>query len=181
MFSKFDGDLNNVKNYVLINPLTAEWVLRALIDFTLSNARRFYLSMGNPLHGKGLTTSKTMSPLNIYLSHPIVGATKPPLKIKTQRRQFKELRRWKCKFEINIRYRHGHFHVADFESLDISVSSVIEVSSPPCVICFLWHNKNITQGGDEHCEAMHFKQFDLTFRMMRHIFSKVSVFLWKTI
>ena len=33
------------------------------IDFTLSNARRFYSSMGNPLVGKGLTTSKTVSPL----------------------------------------------------------------------------------------------------------------------
>ena len=28
----------------------------ALIDFTLSNARRFYLSMGNPLGWKGLTS-----------------------------------------------------------------------------------------------------------------------------
>ena len=37
------------------NPLTAEWALRALIDFTLSNARRFYSSMGNPLDGKGLS------------------------------------------------------------------------------------------------------------------------------
>ena len=36
------------------NPLTAEWALRALRDFTLSNARRFYSSMGNPLDGKGL-------------------------------------------------------------------------------------------------------------------------------
>ena len=34
--------------------LTAEWALRALIDFTLSNARRFYSSMGNPLDRKGL-------------------------------------------------------------------------------------------------------------------------------
>ena len=55
--------VNNVKNYVPINPLTAEWALRAVIDFALSNARRFYLSMGNPLDGKGLTMSKTMSPL----------------------------------------------------------------------------------------------------------------------
>ena len=38
----------------IINPLTAEWALRALIDFTLSNARRFYSSNGNPLDGKGL-------------------------------------------------------------------------------------------------------------------------------
>ena len=37
------------------NPLTAEWAPRALIDFTLSNARRFYSSMGKPLDGKGLT------------------------------------------------------------------------------------------------------------------------------
>ena len=28
----------------------------ALVDFTLSNARRFYSSMGNPLGLKGLTT-----------------------------------------------------------------------------------------------------------------------------
>ena len=46
--------VNNFKNYVPINPFLAEWVLRALIDFTLSNARRFYSSMGNPLDGKGL-------------------------------------------------------------------------------------------------------------------------------
>ena len=41
-----------------LNPLTAEWALRALIDFTLSNARRFYSSMGNPLDGKGLICEK---------------------------------------------------------------------------------------------------------------------------
>ena len=41
-------------NPVALNPLTAAWALRALIDFTLSNARRFYSSMGNPLDGKGL-------------------------------------------------------------------------------------------------------------------------------
>ena len=39
----------------VFNPLTAKWGLRALIDFTLSNARRFYSSMGNPLDGKGLS------------------------------------------------------------------------------------------------------------------------------
>ena len=49
---------------VMLNPLTAEWALRALIDFTLSNARRFYSSMGNPLAGKGLTASKTDVPIN---------------------------------------------------------------------------------------------------------------------
>ena len=36
------------------NPFPLVWVLRALIDFTLSNARRFYSSMGNLLDGKGL-------------------------------------------------------------------------------------------------------------------------------
>ena len=46
--------VNNVKNYVPINPLTAEWALRALVDFTQSNARRLYSSMGNLLDGKGL-------------------------------------------------------------------------------------------------------------------------------
>ena len=45
-------------SFHVINPLTAEWVLMALIDFTLSNARRFYSSKGNPLDEKGLTTSK---------------------------------------------------------------------------------------------------------------------------
>ena len=40
-----------------VNPLTAVWALRALIEFTLSNARRFYSSMGNPLAGKGLSWS----------------------------------------------------------------------------------------------------------------------------
>ena len=49
-----------VINSLRINPLTAEWALRALIDFTLSNARRFYSSMGNPLTGKGLRALKTL-------------------------------------------------------------------------------------------------------------------------
>ena len=42
-----------IEKYQDLNP-TAEWALRALIDFTLSNARRFYSSKGNPLNGKGL-------------------------------------------------------------------------------------------------------------------------------
>ena len=45
----------------LINPLTAERALRALIDFTLSNARRFYSSMGNLLDGKGLNAISSNS------------------------------------------------------------------------------------------------------------------------
>ena len=36
------------------------------IDFTLSNARRFYSSMENPLDGKGLTTGGT--PLLVVLT-----------------------------------------------------------------------------------------------------------------
>ena len=39
-----------------ISALTAVGALRALIDFTLSNARRFYSSMGNPLAVKGLAS-----------------------------------------------------------------------------------------------------------------------------
>ena len=55
------------------NPFPFEWVLRALIDFTLSNARRFYSSMGNLLDGKGLTTSKTMSLLTPSRSNECSG------------------------------------------------------------------------------------------------------------
>ena len=41
----------------------------ALIGFTLSNARRFYLSMGNPLGVKGLTTWKAkMSPFKVLVN-----------------------------------------------------------------------------------------------------------------
>ena len=50
--------VNNAKSYLPINPLTAKWVLKALKDFTLSNARRFYSSMGKPLDGKGLKPPK---------------------------------------------------------------------------------------------------------------------------
>ena len=38
----------------IINPFTANDIL---IDFTLSNARRFYLSKGDPLAVKGLTNA----------------------------------------------------------------------------------------------------------------------------
>ena len=41
-------------NSVPINALTAIGALRALIDFAVSNARRFYSSMRNPLAVKGL-------------------------------------------------------------------------------------------------------------------------------
>ena len=38
----------------LINPFRSVGALMALIDFNMSNVRRFYLSMGNPLAVKGL-------------------------------------------------------------------------------------------------------------------------------
>ena len=40
---------------ISVNALTAVGALRVLSDFTLSNARRFYSSMGNPLAVKGLS------------------------------------------------------------------------------------------------------------------------------
>ena len=40
---------------VKVNTLTAEGALRALTDFTLSNARRFFSSMVNPLAVKGFS------------------------------------------------------------------------------------------------------------------------------
>ena len=44
-------------NNVPINPLTAEWAPRALVDFTLSNARR--------LDGKGLTCNNLFITYNM--------------------------------------------------------------------------------------------------------------------
>ena len=61
-----------------VNPLTA---LRALIDFTPSNAKRFYSSMGNPLAGKGLTYARWLFPVPIELenisNNPIARENKP--------------------------------------------------------------------------------------------------------
>ena len=45
---------NADKELSFLNDFTAVGALRALIDFTLSNARRFYMSMGIPLAMKGL-------------------------------------------------------------------------------------------------------------------------------
>ena len=58
--------INNFKNVPII-ALTAVGALMTLTDFTLSNSRRFYSSMGNRLAVKGLTTSKTMPPLSTFL------------------------------------------------------------------------------------------------------------------
>ena len=49
-------------NRNVFNPFPFEWVLRALKDFTLSNARRFYSSMGNLLDRKGLTVQRITAP-----------------------------------------------------------------------------------------------------------------------
>ena len=38
----------------VLTPFSSHECQLALIDFTLSNARRFYSSMGNPLELKGL-------------------------------------------------------------------------------------------------------------------------------
>jgi len=58
---------------VPINPLTAEWALRALIDFTLYNARQFYSSMGNPLDGKGLKLGLfAFTSLHVHVAYPRV-------------------------------------------------------------------------------------------------------------
>ena len=46
------GCLDLKTNELAINALTAVGALMTLIDFTLSNARRFYSSMGNPLMSK---------------------------------------------------------------------------------------------------------------------------------
>ena len=54
------------KPYEFFSPLTAEWALRALIDFILSNARRFYSSMGNPFAGKGLDTYSVIFSYTIW-------------------------------------------------------------------------------------------------------------------
>ena len=54
----------------------AEWALRALIYFTLSNARRFYSWMGNPLDGKGLIEQ---SNLKAFMHHDksVPGSSTP--------------------------------------------------------------------------------------------------------
>ena len=53
--------------------LTLSLPIVPLIDFTLSNARRFYSSMGNPTGLKGLTTARFIQELSpLTLSLPIV-------------------------------------------------------------------------------------------------------------
>ena len=67
-----------------LNPFPFEWVLRALIDFTLSNARRFYSSMGNLLDGKGLRVKKSQTrskSIWLFLFLPVVALSSKQTKI----------------------------------------------------------------------------------------------------
>ena len=47
-------------NTSAINPFSSIGTLVTLIDFTLSNARRFYSAMGNPLDMKELKLSQNV-------------------------------------------------------------------------------------------------------------------------
>ena len=55
--------LMNIFVFIVVNALTAVGALMTLIDFTLSNARRFYSLIGNPFRGesKGLTLAFSFS------------------------------------------------------------------------------------------------------------------------
>ena len=55
------GCLNDVKNYAPINPFTPVGTHRALLDFTLSNARRFYSSMREPLKSEKVNDVKNLN------------------------------------------------------------------------------------------------------------------------
>ena len=50
--------INKDDKIKVLNALTAVGTLMTLIDFTVSNVRRFYSSIGNPLAVKGLKVSK---------------------------------------------------------------------------------------------------------------------------
>ena len=52
---------NVATDEVLCSPFNAHKCQLILIDFTLSNARQFYLSMGNPSGVKGLNAFKIVT------------------------------------------------------------------------------------------------------------------------
>ena len=58
-----------------MSPLTLSLPIVPLIDFTLSNARRFYSSMGNPTGLKGLRWLKTVSTLSSNILIRMIGTT----------------------------------------------------------------------------------------------------------
>ena len=62
-----------------LNPSVSISALMTLIDFTLSNTRQFYTSMGNPSATEGLNS--TFRPLNItklYRFHSQLSGSLPP-------------------------------------------------------------------------------------------------------
>ena len=65
----------------MLNALTAIGALMTLIDFTLSNARRFYSSMGNPLAVKGLTNQLLVSMLMVLMKITILSLLKISFKL----------------------------------------------------------------------------------------------------
>ena len=67
--------------YSVISTLSRPWVpIGTYIYFTLSNARRFCSSMGNPLHRKGLTASKTPFKTLCVAPTQVLLPQSPPLK-----------------------------------------------------------------------------------------------------
>ena len=78
-----------------------------------------------------------------------------------------------CYFQIGIRVACG-------EELECITHIKLNwrARSPPYYLCPHTHQKNSTQGGDKHCEAMHFNSLDLTFRMLHwYIFKSIRYFL----
>ena len=55
---------------ICLNPSVSVSALMILIDFTLSNARRFYSSMGNPSDTEGLMSKQSIEKLNSRKSIP---------------------------------------------------------------------------------------------------------------
>ena len=131
---------------IMLNPLTAKWALRALIDLTLSNARRFYSTMGNPLDGKGLTsllstktlcaTSHSIAAIQnlpnisscmqrVLSSNPVmtVGCMKYPYKKKSsQNRNGTSVRKIRC----TVHYR---FKAVEFKKLNHCLCLLVFIGS----------------------------------------------------
>ena len=96
---------NTISDEWYVNPLTSEWALRALIDFTLSNARRFYSSMarGNPLDGKGFKVQvKLCTSMNLF------SRMREGEKLKWIKQWFDYLIE-KTNIQVNKRYTYWNF------------------------------------------------------------------------
>ena len=125
----------------LFNAFTAVGALKTLIDFILSNTRRFYSSMGNSLAVKGLNFMITLSILYVFLrtgdlSRPCALLSRLRSGIKKHIREYLQLREktdfcWvgSClkivlsKWLLNC-YLHYHHHVGwtDYKSIKFVVS-----------------------------------------------------------